>query len=66
MTLIVVFAACAAVAVFSNPPLVPLGLWNKWRALEGLPIVPSYHEAKMGHRHSLPNVHKRDKEDENE
>jgi len=25
--------------------------WKAWRELEGLPIVPSYHEAVMGHRH---------------
>lgn len=26
-------------------------LWLKWRALEGLPLTPSYHEAKLGHIH---------------
>ena len=26
-------------------------LWTKWRELEGLPVVPSYHEAKMRHIH---------------
>ena len=27
-------------------------LWIKWRELEGLPVTPSYHEAKLGHRHA--------------
>jgi hypothetical protein len=25
--------------------------WNAWRRLEGLPIVPTYHEAVLGHVH---------------
>jgi hypothetical protein len=25
--------------------------WREWRAFEGLPIVPSYHEAILGHQH---------------
>jgi hypothetical protein len=29
-----------------------LDFWLKWRAIEGLPITPSYHEAKLGHRHA--------------
>ena len=36
-------------------------LWTKWRELEGLPIVPSYAEAKLGMRHgdhaSIPAMH---------
>jgi hypothetical protein len=26
-------------------------LWAKWRALEGLPVSPTYHEAVLGHVH---------------
>jgi hypothetical protein len=26
--------------------------WVKWRELEGLPVTPTYHEAKLGHRHA--------------
>lgn len=26
-------------------------LWVKWRTIEGLPVTPDYHEAKLGHRH---------------
>jgi len=29
-----------------------LELYKSWRALEGLPVAPSYHEAKHGHVHS--------------
>ena len=28
-----------------------LDLWNKWRAVEGLPVYGSYHEQVLGHRH---------------
>jgi hypothetical protein len=26
-------------------------LWVKWRTIEGLPVTPTYHEAKLGHQH---------------
>lgn len=26
--------------------------WAKWRALEGLEVTPTYHEAKQGHQHA--------------
>ncbi len=26
-------------------------LYNAWRPLEGLPVAPTYHEAKQGHKH---------------
>lgn len=29
-----------------------LEFWTKWRTIEGLPVTPSYHEAKQGHRHA--------------
>jgi hypothetical protein len=29
-----------------------LEIWKEWRAIEGLPVRPSYHEEKMGHIHS--------------
>lgn len=29
-----------------------LDLWTRWREIEKLPIVPSYHEAKLGHKHA--------------
>jgi hypothetical protein len=25
--------------------------WHQWRLVEGLPVVPTYHEAKLGHVH---------------
>lgn len=25
--------------------------WDRWRKLEGLPVSPTYHEAKLGHQH---------------
>jgi YD repeat-containing protein len=28
-----------------------LELWTKWRTIEGLPVVGSYHEVVMGHKH---------------
>jgi hypothetical protein len=28
-----------------------LDIWKKWRASEGLPVRPSYHEEKLGHVH---------------
>jgi len=28
-----------------------LDFWTNWREIEGLPIVPSYHEGVMGHKH---------------
>jgi hypothetical protein len=28
-------------------------LWTKWRELEGLPVAPTYQEAKLGHVHSI-------------
>ena len=27
--------------------------WREWRIVEGLPVVPRYHEAKMGHVHHV-------------
>jgi hypothetical protein len=27
--------------------------WLRWRKLEGLPVTPTYHEAKLGHRHHM-------------
>lgn len=27
-------------------------LWLNWRKIEGLPVTPTYHEAKLGHVHS--------------
>jgi hypothetical protein len=29
-----------------------IDLYKAWRAIEGLPVAPSYHEAKMGHKHA--------------
>src|SRR6187397_550617 len=28
--------------------------WRQWRIVSGLPVVPTYHEAKMGHVHHGP------------
>jgi hypothetical protein len=25
--------------------------WRAWREIEGLPVVPRYHEAVLGHKH---------------
>lgn len=27
-------------------------LYNAWRTLEGLPVAPTYHEGKLGHKHA--------------
>jgi hypothetical protein len=27
-------------------------LYNAWRSIEGLPVAPTYQEAKLGHRHN--------------
>ena len=29
-----------------------IDLYNEWRTIEGLPVAPSYQEAKLGHRHA--------------
>ena len=29
-----------------------LDIWKGWRESEGLPVRPSYHEEKLGHKHS--------------
>lgn len=29
-----------------------IDLYKEWRAIEGLPVAPPYHEAKLGHKHA--------------
>lgn len=29
-----------------------LKMWMAWREVEGLPVTPSYHEGKLGHKHT--------------